>query len=82
VDRPAGAGSVGGLGDGGWIGWQRALIHRHDLEEAGHRWAQAVGIADYRPVGDGPQAVVVGAAAPVALTIGWALLFVVFLFVS
>jgi hypothetical protein len=66
----------------GLTGRQRALIHRHDLEEAGLRWAQEAGIADYRPVGDGPQVVVVGVLAPVALTIGWALLFVVFLLAS
>lgn len=67
----------------GWVGRQRALTHRGDLERAGRAWASAAGIEkDYRPVGDGPRVVVVGVLAPVGLTLGWALLLAVLLLVG
>ncbi len=67
----------------GKAGRDRALAHRGDFEEAGERWAAAAGLGDqYKPVGNGPQVVVVGVLAPLALTIGWAILFLVFLFAT
>jgi hypothetical protein len=67
----------------GRVGRTRAVTHRADYFEAGKRWAQAAGLGSgYKPAGDGPGVVVVGVLAPLLLTIGWSLLFLIFLFVS
>lgn len=67
----------------GAVGRRRALTHRADFVAAGHRWARAADLgADYKPVGDGPNVVVVGVYAPLALTIGWSTLFLIFLIVT
>jgi hypothetical protein len=67
----------------GKVGRKRALTHRADFVEAGKRWAAAAALGDgYKPVGDGPNVVVVGVLAPLALTVGWAILFLVFFFAT
>jgi hypothetical protein len=67
----------------GRVGRERALTHRADYVAAGERWAVAAGLGqDYKPVGIGPNVVVVGVLAPIALTIGWSLLLLVFVFIG
>src|SRR5690349_24810474 len=67
----------------GRVGRKRALAHRADFVAAGKRWAAAAGLGEgYKPVGDGPNVVVVGVLAPLALTFGWSILFLVFLVVA
>ena len=66
----------------GYSGRQRALMHRADYVLAGEKWASAAGLEDYKPVGLGPNVVVVGVLAPAGLTIGWFFLFLVFLFIG
>ena len=56
----------------GGVGRRRAVAHRKDLDAAGERWAEAAGLADYKPVGSGPGVVWVGVLAPAGLMIGWA----------
>jgi hypothetical protein len=64
----------------GWVGRERALVHRSDLEDAGRAWASVAGLGPtYRPVGAGPPVVRVAVVGPCVLIAGWAALFIVFL---
>ncbi|HEX8052009.1 MAG TPA: hypothetical protein VF517_03390 [Thermoleophilaceae bacterium] len=67
----------------GYVGRDRALAHRRDLEEAGRAWAAEAGLEPgYRPVGAGPKVVLVAVAGPALLIVGWAALFVVLLLID
>lgn len=67
----------------GRAGRKRALVHRADFAAAGKKWAAAAGLGEnYKPVGDGPNVVVVGVLGPIGLTIGWSILFLIFVFAA
>jgi hypothetical protein len=66
----------------GGVGRRRAVVLRHDLDLAGQIWAEEAGVDDYKPVGSGEGVVLVGVLAPIALFVGWGVLFGVLLAVG
>jgi hypothetical protein len=67
----------------GGVGRRRALVLRDDLDAAGLRWAEAAKLeGTYNPVGSGQGVVLVGVLAPLALVVGWGVLFLILLLVA